>query len=93
MLRSLLKRKKPETADRREWLLREGRITDGVILDTEIDAHGNEIAIYSYSLNGVDFEASEFLTAEQRGERIRYAPGSRVGIRYDQKNQGNSIIE
>jgi hypothetical protein len=44
-------------------------------------------------LNGVDFESSEILTAEQRLSPAKYAPGAKVGVRYDPRNQGNSIIE
>ncbi|MFN2501960.1 MAG: hypothetical protein ABR530_08115 [Pyrinomonadaceae bacterium] len=86
-------RKGPDPADRRRSLLANGRITDGVILDCETNADGDEIAIYLYTLNGVDFESSDILTEEQRRDRVRYAPGAKVGIRYDPKNQGNSIVE
>ncbi|HQX56802.1 MAG TPA: hypothetical protein PLP07_12810 [Pyrinomonadaceae bacterium] len=87
-------RKKRITPD--EWrreLLAYGRITDGVIIDTFVDSNGFEVALYSYTLNGVDFESSDNLTEDQQKERIKYAPGAKVGIRYDPKNQGNSVIE
>ena len=88
-------RRKPEADPnaRRQHLLAHGRITDGVILHTEMNDAGEEIAIYLYTLNGVDFESSEVLTEEQRQDRAKYAPGANVGIRYDQRNQGNSILE
>ncbi len=86
-------KKAVDPSERRRHLLATGRITDGVIIDTSVDGNGNEVAYFLYTLNGVDFESSELLTDEQRMERIRYAPGARVGIRYDPKNQGNSIIE
>ena len=70
-----------------------GRITDGLILDSEINGAGDEIVFYLYTLNGVDFESSDILTFEQRQDRIKYAPGAKVGIRYDPKNQGDSIVE
>jgi len=85
--------KKPAETDRRKYLLAHGRITDGIILDIEENEVGEEVAIYLYTLNGVDFESSDVLTEEQRRDRIKYAPGSKVGIRYDQKHQGNSILE
>lgn len=78
---------------RRQFLLAHGRITDGAILDVEINDTGEEIAVYSYTLNGVDFESSDVLTKEQQQDRVKYAPGAKVGIRYDQRNQGNSILE
>ena len=89
----ILRRKKPDPDARRRFLMANGRITDGVIIDSEINAAGEEVVFYSYTLNGVDFESSDILTAEQRQDRISYAPGARVGIRYDQRNQGNSIVE
>ena len=89
----ILRRKAVDLDARRRLLLANGRITDGVILDTEINDAGEEIAIYSYTLNGVDFESSDVLTQAQRLDRAKYAPGAKVGIRYDQRNQGNSILE
>ena len=89
----ILRRKPADPQSRRQFLLAQGRITDGVILDTEINDSGEEVVIYLYTLNGVDFEASDILTEDQRLDRVKYAPGARVGIRYDSKNQGNSILE
>lgn len=89
----ILRRKAVDLDARRRLLLANGRITDGVILDTEINDAGEEVAIYSYTLNGVDFESSDVLTQAQRLDRAKYAPGAKVGIRYDQRNQGNSILE
>ena len=89
----LLRRKKPDPHARRRLLLASGRITDGVILDSEINGSGEEIVFYTYTLNGVDFESTDILTVEQRNEPVKYAPGAKVGVRYDQRNQGNSIVE
>ena len=89
----IFRRKPTDPEARRRFLLTQGRITDGVILDSEINDAGEEIAIYLYTLNGVDFESSDVLTEEQQRDRIKYAPGAKVGIRYDQRNQGNSILE
>lgn len=89
----LLRRKKTDPDARRRMLLANGRITDGVIIDSQIEPSGEELIYYTYTLNGVDFESSDILTAEQRRDPIRYAPGARVGIRYDQRNQGNSVVE
>lgn len=74
-------------------MLANGRITDGVILDSSTNGSGEEIVYFLYTLNGVDFESSEVLTEEQRREPVKYAPGAKVAVRYDPKNQGNSIIE
>ncbi len=89
----ILRRKEADPDARRRFLLTSGRITDGVILDSEINLAGQEVVIYLYTLNGVDFESSDLLTDQQRLDPIKYAPGARVGIRYDPRNQGNSIVE
>lgn len=93
ILDKFLRRKKRDPDSRRRLLLANGRITDGVILDSEINHAGEEIVFYTYTLNGVDFESSDILTVEQRNEPVKYAPGAKVGVRYDQRNQGNSIVE
>lgn len=89
----ILRRKRPDPATRRQLLLANGRITEGVILDAEVNQAGEEVVFFLYTLNGVDFESSDLLTEEQRRDRIKYAPGARVNIRYDPRNQGNSIVE
>lgn len=93
-LLDLFRRKKKHNrdSDRREFLMRHGRITDGRIIDTETTRSGDEIVFYVYTLNGVDFESSELLNDEQLRQPLRYAPGAKVGIRYDPKNQGNSML-
>ena len=88
-----LRRKKPPTdAERRAHLRRHGRITEGVILESEIRA-GEEIVYYLYTLNGVDFESSERLDVAQRTDRLKYAPGQKVNVRFNPKNQGDSTLE
>lgn len=89
----ILGRKPVDPGARRRFLLASGRITDGVILDSEVNSNGEEIVFYTYTLNGVDFESSDVLTAEQRSAPVKYAPGAKVGVRYDPRNQGNSIVE
>ena len=93
LIDKLLRRKRVDPNARRRFLLANGRITDGVIIDTEVNAAGDEVVFFTYTLNGVDFEASDILTDDQRLDRIKYAPGAKVGIRYHPKNQGNSIVE
>lgn len=90
---SFLKQKKDDPLEgRREYLLEHGRITDGVIIDTETRPNGDEVVFYVYSLNGVDFESSELLSEEQRRDPLKFAPGAKVAIRYDARNQGNSTL-
>ena len=79
-------------AKRRKDLQEIGRITDGTIVDSEINGNGEEIVYYFYSIQGVDFESSEMLTEEQKQNPLKYAPGAKVGIRFDPKNHGNSML-
>lgn len=90
----IFKRKKRQNteAERREFLMRNGRITDGAILDSETNDKGEEIVFYIYNLQGVDFESSEILTEERLENPLRYAPGAKVGVRFDAKNHGNSML-
>lgn len=80
-------------AERRRFLMENGRITDGRIIDTDIAPNGREVVFYVYTLNGVDFESSELLTEEQQRDPLKYAPGAKIGIRYDPRNQGNSMLD
>ncbi len=93
LIDKLLGRKKPDPDARRRWLMANGRITDGEIIDAWVETNGDEVVYYRYTLNGVDFESSDVLTAAQRQQPVKYAPGAKVGVRYDQRNQGNSIVE
>jgi hypothetical protein len=92
LLERLRRKKEPTEAERRAFLLANGRITEGVILDSDI-IDGHEVVYYLYTLNGVDFESSERLTPEQRLDRVKYAPGQKINVRFDQRNQGNSTLE
>ena len=83
------KRKPDSEIERRERLLKNGRITEGRILDCD-----DEITqiFYIYSINGADYESSELLTEDQRLRTQDYAPGAKVSIRYDPRQPGNSIV-
>ncbi|MEJ7848901.1 MAG: hypothetical protein WKF92_12530 [Pyrinomonadaceae bacterium] len=91
---NLFKRKEVplSNVERIEHLLSHGRITDGVIIDTETTPAGDEIVFFVYTLNGVDFESSELLDEERRRDPLQYAAGAKVGVLYDPKNQGNSTL-
>lgn len=90
----VFKRKKKVNSEfeRREFLLDKGRITDGAIIESEINEAGEEIVFYYYTVQGANYESSEILTAEQRENPLRYAPGAKVGVRYDPRQHGNSIL-
>ncbi len=86
-------KKKPDLdVQRREFLYSKGRITDGTIIDIETSEAGEEIIIYYYTVQGVDFESSEILTDRQRDNALKYAPGAKVGVKFDPKNHGNSML-
>ena len=87
-------RKKPVRSDqeRRDALLKHGRITEGTIIDSDTDVNGNETVYYYYSVHGSDYESSQVLSPEQRENILAYSPGAKVSIRYDQKNHGNSVL-
>lgn len=93
LLNKILRRKPVDPNARRRFLLENGRITDGTIIDTKTDEDGRELVVFVYSLNGVDFESADELTFEQKQRPGDYAPGAKVGIRFDPKNQYNSIVE
>jgi hypothetical protein len=83
----------PSESDRRQILLKSGRITEGTIIDADTRANGEEIVYYYYTINGVDFESSEKLSEEQKRDPLKYAPGAKVSIRFDPKNHGNCVLE
>ena len=90
----IFKRKKQEISEqeRREFLLKYGRITEGRIIDSDTTETGDEIVYYFYSIQGVDFESSEILSETQKQNLLKYSPGMKIGIRFDPKNHGNSIL-
>ncbi len=93
LIDKILGRKPIDPNARRRFLLENGRITDGTIVDTKIDENGHELVVFVYTLNGVDFESADVLTDEQKQRAGEYVPGAQVGIRFDSKNQYNSIVE
>jgi len=93
LIDKLLGRKPFDPDARRRFLLENGRITDGTIIDTKIDGDGRELVVFVYTLNGVDFESADVLTDEQKQRAGDYVPGAKVGIRFDTKKQYNSLSE
>lgn len=83
---------KNSDAERREFLARSGRITDGTIVESETNDAGEEVIFYVYNVHGVDFESSEILSVEKQTNPLQYAPGAKVGVRFDPKNHGNSML-
>lgn len=99
----LLLRRKPKTAEdlerqRRGWLDRIGRITDGTVIDVqEMPATGvhksASLLIYHYDVAGVSYEASQDVTYLRQWINLHSCRlGLPTSVRYDPQNPGNSIV-
>jgi hypothetical protein len=98
----LLLRRKPKTAEdlereRREWLDRIGRITDGTVIDVqEMLGTGGQNAtflIYQYDVAGVSYEASQDVTYLRQLINLQSCRlGLPTSVRFDPQNPGNSIV-
>jgi len=97
----LLVRRKPRTAEdiereRRQWLDRIGRITDGTVIDVQEIKPSDRPAtmlIYQYDVAGVSYEASQDVTyLRQRINLHSCRLGLPTSVRYDPQNPGNSIV-
>jgi len=97
-----LLRRKPKTADelereRREWLDRIGRITDGTVIDVqEMPGSGDSTAtflIYHYDVAGVSYEASQDVTYLRQWINLHSCRlGVPSSVKYDPQNPGNSLV-
>jgi hypothetical protein len=97
-----LLRRKPKTAEdlereRRAWLDRIGRITDGTVIDVqEMPGATNRSAtflIYHYDVAGVSYEASQDVTYLRQLINLHSCRlGLPTSVRFDPQNPGNSIV-
>jgi hypothetical protein len=86
------KKEDPEIA-RRLRLRSGGRIADGAVFDIGTDFSGSETHIfYSYTVNGVEYQSSQYLDQDQLARPHDYSPGAHVTIRYDPHQPGNSLV-
>ncbi|MBV8208109.1 MAG: hypothetical protein JO041_15095 [Acidobacteria bacterium] len=92
-------RKSPEELEqqRRSWLNRNGRITDGTITDVREVPHTSgeplQMLIYSYDIGGVSYEASQDVTYLRQHIDLHSCRLSMpASIKYDHHNPGNSIV-
>ena len=95
-------RRKPKTADdlereRREWLDRIGRITDGTVIDVQEMPGANDrsatFLIYHYDVAGVSYEASQDVTYLRQLINLHSCRlGLPTSVRFDPQNPGNSIV-
>ncbi len=82
-----------DEAARRDALLRAGRITEGSIFDVITDDAGSITQVfYNYEINGVEYESSQVLDAQQRSRSADYFPGARVTVRFNPRQPGNSVV-
>lgn len=97
----LLLRRKPKTAEdiereRRAWLDRIGRITDGTVIDVQEIRPNNRattMLIYQYDVAGVSYEASQDVTYLRHRINLHSCRlGLPTSVRYDPQNPGNSIV-
>jgi hypothetical protein len=98
----ILLRRKPKTADdlereRRAWLDRVGRITDGTVIDVQEMPGARErpstFLIYQYDVAGVSYEASQDVTYLRQFINLHSCRlGLPTSVRFDPQNPGNSIV-
>ena len=93
------RRKTPEQREfeRRQRINRNGRITDGTVLDVqEIDEEGRpgmQLLIYTYDVGGVTYECSQDVTSLRHYVDLHNCRiGLPASIKYDPHNPGNSIV-
>lgn len=98
-----LLRRKPKSAEdvereRRAWLDRVGRITDGTVIDVQEMTPSEKqrsatLLIYQYDVAGVSYEASQDVTYLRQWINLHSCRlGLPTSVRYDPQNPGNSIV-
>ena len=95
-------RRKPKNAndielERRTWLNKVGRITDGTVIDVqEIGSDTNRSAtmlIYQYDVAGVSYEASQDVTYLRQWINLHSCTlGLPTSVKYDARSPGNSMV-
>jgi hypothetical protein len=98
----LLLRRKPKLPEdlereRRAWLDRIGRITDGTVIDVQDLARDDQkqsvLLIFQYDVAGVSYEASQDVTYLRQFINLHSCRlGLPTSVRYDPQNPGNSIV-
>ena len=98
----ILLRRKPKTAEelekeRREWLDRVGRITDGTVIDVQEMPGSSDrpstFLIYQYDVAGGPYEASQDVTYLRQFINLHSCRlGLPTSVRFDPQNPGNSIV-
>jgi hypothetical protein len=92
------RRKTPDDLERerREFLNRIGRITDGNVLDVQEvtkDDASLQLIIYQYEIAGVEYNCSQDVTLLRHWVNLQSCRlGLPTSVKYDPQNPGNSII-
>jgi hypothetical protein len=91
------RRKTPEEVERerRTWISKIGRITDGTVVDiNEMDGtRPAQFIIYQYDVAGVSYEASQEITYLRQFVNLHSCRlGLPTSVKYDPHNPGNSIV-
>jgi hypothetical protein len=85
--------KKEDEASRIARLLKTGRMADGRIIDAVSDNDGLITqVIYTYTLQGVQYESAQDLSVTQQQRQNDYAPGRHIIVRYDPRRPANSVV-
>lgn len=99
LLTYLLRRRRKTPAEvereRRTWISKIGRITDGTVIDVnEMDGtHPGQFIIYQYDVAGVSYEASQEITYLRQFVNLQSCRlGLPTSVKYDPHNPGNSIV-
>jgi len=74
------------------WLEHYGRITEGMVMDSQ-NSDGQVTIYYSYNISNVEYESSQALTAQQRDHSHDYRPGVTVTVRYDPRHPARSMVQ
>ena len=92
------RRKTPDDVERerRDFLDRIGRITDGNVLDVQEvinDDKSLQLIIYQYEIAGVEYNCSQDVTLLRHWVNLHSCRlGLPTSVKYDPQNPGNSII-
>jgi heme A synthase len=83
--------------ERREFLDRVGRITDGNVLDVqEMEPEGarlTQLILYQYEIAGVEYQCSQDVTRLRHWINLHSCRlGLPTSVKYDPQNPGNSLV-
>ena len=85
------KRQDPEMA-RRARLRSSGRIGQATVRDASRDTASNLTIVYSYNIDGAEYESSQSIDDQQKQREHDCLPGANITIRYDPHRPGNSVV-